>query len=231
MLVDTGANVTLVRTDLAQKLKGNFIYTAPNISLKTATGEKAGIHGKLDAAIECGSRKFQHKIYVADITDPCILGLDFLQKFNFMVDLEKNEIRTGGEEIPLFSASAEDSKLCTVLAKEKTIIPARSECLIQGIPEASGKFRYAVTDFPSEVSQKGVLVAATLVDLKKGAIPVRVLNVDHKPKTIDKGAVIATCEPVVDIVARPQEFSESLRLPSILENLEGLNEEQRTAVK
>ncbi|GBN29506.1 hypothetical protein AVEN_254947-1, partial [Araneus ventricosus] len=121
-----------------------------------------------------------------------------------MVDLEKNEIRTGGEEIPLFSASAEDSKLCSVLAKEKTIIPARSECLIQGVPEASGKFRYAVTDFPSQISQKGVLVAATLVDLKKEAIPVRVLNLDHKPKTIDKGAVIATCEPVVDIVARPQ---------------------------
>ncbi|GBO46668.1 hypothetical protein AVEN_15241-1 [Araneus ventricosus] len=171
MLVDTGANVTLVRADLAQKLKGNFIYTAPNISLKTATGEKAEIHGKLDAAIECGSRKFQHKIYVADITDPCILGLDFLQKFNFMVDLEKNEIRTGGEEIPLFSASAEGSKLCSVLAKEKTIIPARSECLIQGVPEASGKFRYAVTDFPSQVSQKGVLVAATLVDLKKRSHP------------------------------------------------------------
>ncbi|GBN15364.1 hypothetical protein AVEN_56655-1 [Araneus ventricosus] len=133
MLVDTGANVTLVRTDLAQKLKGNFIYTAPNNSLKTATGEKVEIHGKLDAAIECRSRKFQHKIYVADITDPCILGLDFLQKFNFTVDLLKNEIRTGGEEIPLFLASAEDSKLCSVLAKEKTIIPARLECLIQGV--------------------------------------------------------------------------------------------------
>ncbi|GBO17627.1 Retrovirus-related Pol polyprotein from transposon 297, partial [Araneus ventricosus] len=206
MLVDTGANDTLVRTDLAQKLKENFIYTAPNICLKTATGEKAEIHGKLDAAIECGSGKFQHRIY-------------------------KNEIRTGGEEIPLLSASAEHSKLCSVLAKEKTIIPARSECLIQGVPEASGKFRYAVTDFPSQVSQKGVLVAATHVDLKKEAIPVRVLNLDNKPKAIDKGAVIATCEPVVDIVARPRGFSESLRLPSILENLEGLNEEQRTAVK
>ncbi|GBN55348.1 Retrovirus-related Pol polyprotein from transposon 297 [Araneus ventricosus] len=61
--------------------------------------------------------------------------------------------------------------------------------------------------------------------------PVRVLSLDNKPKTVDKGAVIATYEPVVDIVARPQEFSESLRLPSILENLEGLNEEQRTVVK
>ncbi|GBN24711.1 Transposon Ty3-I Gag-Pol polyprotein [Araneus ventricosus] len=167
MLVDTSPNVTLVRTDLAQKLKGNFIYTAPNIFLKTATGEKAEIRGKLDAAIECGSRKFQHRIYVADITDPCILGLDFLQKFIFTLDLEKNEIWTGGEEIPLFSDSAEHSKLCSVLAKEKTIIPARSECLIQGIPEVSGKFRYAVTSSPIQVSQKDVLVAATLVNLKR----------------------------------------------------------------
>ncbi|GBM15592.1 hypothetical protein AVEN_95234-1 [Araneus ventricosus] len=209
MLVDTGANVTLVRTDLAQKLKENFIYTAPNISLKTATGEKAEIRGKLDAAIECGCRKFQHRIYVADITDACILGLNFLQKFNFTVDLEKNEIRTGGEEIPLFSASAEHLK--------------ESQKFLENSD--------AVTDFPSQVSQKAVLVAATLVDLKREAIPVRVLNLNNKPKTVDKGAVIATCEPVVDIVARPQEFSESLRLPLILENLEGLNEEQRTAVK
>ncbi|GBN32418.1 hypothetical protein AVEN_169512-1 [Araneus ventricosus] len=189
MLVNTGANVTLVRTDLAQKMKEKFIYTASNISLKTANGEKAEIHGKLDAAIECGSRKFQHRIYVDDITDPCILGLDFLQKFNFMADLEKNEIRIGGEEIPLFSASAEHS---------------------------------------NQVTQKGVFVAATLVDLKRQVIPVRVLNLDNKPKTADKGAVVATCEPVVDIVARPQKFSESQHLPV---NLEGLNEEQRTAVR
>ncbi|GBM25302.1 Retrovirus-related Pol polyprotein from transposon 412, partial [Araneus ventricosus] len=231
MLVDTGANVTLLRTDLAQKLKEQLIYTAPNISLKTATGEKTEIRGKLDASIECGSRKFHLRIYVADITDPCILGLDFLQKFNFTVDLEKNEIRTRGEEIPLFSASVQHSKSCSVLAKKRTIIPARSECLIQGVPEVPGQFRYAVTNFPSQVSQKGVLVAATLVDLEMEAIPVRVLNLNNKPKILDKGDVIATCEPVVDIVARPQGFSGVQHLQSTLENLQILNEEQRIAVR
>ncbi|GBL95447.1 hypothetical protein AVEN_154836-1 [Araneus ventricosus] len=125
MLVDTGANVTPLRTELAQKLKEQLIYKAPNISLKTATGEKTEIRGKLDASIECGSRKFHHRIYVADITY-CILGLDFLQKFNFRVDLEKNEIRTEGEEIPLFSASIQPSMSRFVLAKKRTIIPARS---------------------------------------------------------------------------------------------------------
>ncbi|GBO40219.1 hypothetical protein AVEN_154250-1 [Araneus ventricosus] len=207
MLVDTGANITLLRTDLAQELKEQLIYTTPNISLKTATGEKTEIRGKLDESIECGSRKFHHRIYVADITDTCILGLDFLQKFNITVDLEKNEIRTGGEEIPLFSANVQHSKSCSVLVKKRTIIPERSECVIQGILEAPGQFRYAVTNFPNQASQKGVLVAATLVDLEMEVIPVRVLNLYNEPKILDKGDVIATCVPVVDIVARPQEFS------------------------
>ncbi|GBN53348.1 hypothetical protein AVEN_221597-1 [Araneus ventricosus] len=126
MLVDTGANVTLLRTDLAQKLKEQLIYTASNISLKTATGEKTEIRGKLDASIESGSRKFHHRIYVADITDPCILGLDFLQKFNFIEDLEKNEIRTGGEEIPLFSASVQHSKSSYNTSKIRMSYPGSS---------------------------------------------------------------------------------------------------------
>ncbi|GBO34051.1 hypothetical protein AVEN_211867-1 [Araneus ventricosus] len=103
MLVDTGANVTPLRTNLTKKLKKQFISTAPKISLKTATGEKAEKHVKLDISLECGSIKFQHRIDIADITSPCILGPNFLQTFNFTVDLKKNEIGIGGEEIPLFS--------------------------------------------------------------------------------------------------------------------------------
>ncbi|GBM06338.1 hypothetical protein AVEN_121381-1 [Araneus ventricosus] len=102
---------------------------------------------------------------------------------------------------------------------------------MQGVPEISGQFRYAVTDFPSQVSQKVVVVATTLVDLKREAIPVRVLNLKNKPKIVDKGKIFATCEPMVGIFAHPHEFSEALHLPSILENLEILNEEQQRAVR
>ncbi|GBL92205.1 hypothetical protein AVEN_91538-1 [Araneus ventricosus] len=63
------------------------------------------------------------------------------------------------------------------------------------------------------------------------AIPIRILNLNNKPKILDKGDVIATCEPVVDIVARPQEFSGAQHLLSTLENFQILNEEQRTAVR
>ncbi|GBN39237.1 hypothetical protein AVEN_219660-1 [Araneus ventricosus] len=63
------------------------------------------------------------------------------------------------------------------------------------------------------------------------AIPVRVLNLNNKPRILDKGHVIATCEPVVDIIARPQEFSGAQHLPSTLENFQILNEKQRSAVR
>ncbi|GFU12613.1 retrovirus-related Pol polyprotein from transposon opus [Nephila pilipes] len=72
---------------------------------------------------------------------------------------------------------------------------------------------------PGESLQDAVTnssVAATLVDLKKETIPVRILNMDNKPKTMDKGAIIATYEPVVDIVARLQEFSGEHPFHSIL---------------
>ncbi|GBO07506.1 hypothetical protein AVEN_105705-1 [Araneus ventricosus] len=45
-----------------------------------------------------------------DITDSCILGMGFLQKFQFTVNLEKNEIRTGSEEISLFSVNTQHRK-------------------------------------------------------------------------------------------------------------------------
>ncbi|GBM09879.1 hypothetical protein AVEN_241206-1 [Araneus ventricosus] len=79
-LVNRGTSITLLRVDLARKLKERRIYTAPSKNLKTATSEKAKIQGKLDA---CVLREFQHRVYAAEITDSCILGMNFLQKFKF----------------------------------------------------------------------------------------------------------------------------------------------------
>ncbi|GBL94941.1 hypothetical protein AVEN_187458-1 [Araneus ventricosus] len=148
-LVDTGTNITPLREGLAHQLKERLIYMAPNLTLKTATGEKAKIQWKLDASIECGSRKFQHTVYVAAITNSCILGLDFLQKFKFTVDLEKNEVWTGSEEIPLFSVSTQHRKRTF----DRTDVLSRRFC-IEGCEPCSNtekKFRME-TDISVEAS-------------------------------------------------------------------------------
>ncbi|UYV82242.1 K02A2.6-like [Cordylochernes scorpioides] len=75
MVIDTGANVTLVRTDVFQNLypKPAEVRMKP-ISLQTATGERAKVHHCVLLSIQIGSKIFQHKGYVADIMDECIIA-------------------------------------------------------------------------------------------------------------------------------------------------------------
>ncbi|GFX50576.1 retrovirus-related Pol polyprotein from transposon opus [Trichonephila clavipes] len=54
MIIDTGANVSIIWNDLAQKLK-KLIWTPPRVVLQTVTGERFDIHGKLKAKIRTES--------------------------------------------------------------------------------------------------------------------------------------------------------------------------------
>ena len=45
MVIDTGAYVTIIRSDLAHKLGGKLIWTPPCVTLQTVTGDKIDVHG------------------------------------------------------------------------------------------------------------------------------------------------------------------------------------------
>ncbi|GFW22938.1 retrovirus-related Pol polyprotein from transposon 17.6 [Trichonephila clavipes] len=102
MIIDTGANVSIIRNDLAQKLKEKLLWTPPRVVLQTVTGENIDIHGKLKVKIRFGDTTYQHAVYVADIADPFILGLDFLKEHGFTLDFNKNELRFIHEEVTIF---------------------------------------------------------------------------------------------------------------------------------
>ena len=53
-----------------------------NCWMKTVTGEKAPILGKGKLQLSIGTLQVQHEMWVADITDDCILGTDFLQPYH-----------------------------------------------------------------------------------------------------------------------------------------------------
>ncbi|GBM25665.1 hypothetical protein AVEN_131345-1 [Araneus ventricosus] len=74
---------------------------------------------------------------------------------------------------------------------------------------------------PRRYSNKGVLVAAALVDIESETIPVRVLNLNNKPNILDKGA---DCHLSSRIFWRTTSTDN-------LDNLKILDEEQQTAVR
>ena len=71
-------------------------------------------------------------MWVADIQDECILGLDFLELHRCMVDLRDNVLYIGGEAIPLQkkgSCSLARLKACCTVLDTNASLPSHSECV------------------------------------------------------------------------------------------------------
>ncbi|GFV82332.1 retrovirus-related Pol polyprotein from transposon 17.6 [Trichonephila clavipes] len=102
MIIDTGANVSIIRNDLAPEIKRETYLDPASRGATDHDGEKIDIHGKLKVKIQFGDTTYQHAVYVADIADPFILGLDFLKEHGFTLDFNKNELRSIHEEVTIF---------------------------------------------------------------------------------------------------------------------------------
>ena len=85
MVVDTGANLTVVRPDVLSKSTLSRLQGTMSL-LKTATGDTANVAGKLWLRIKIGGTEVSHETLVADISDKFILGLDFLMAHGCTVD-------------------------------------------------------------------------------------------------------------------------------------------------
>ncbi|GFX77639.1 retrovirus-related Pol polyprotein from transposon 412 [Trichonephila clavipes] len=170
MIIDTGANVSIIRNDLAQKLKEKLIWTPPRVVLQTVTGEKIDIHGKLNVKIKFGDTTYQHAVYVADIADPFILGLDFLKEHGFTLDFNKNELRSIHEEVTIFKIEHRTESIRQVTANENITIPPRTEIIVPGYIGNDVSFNSGLTG-SAENKANGLLIASTLVDLSRKTIP------------------------------------------------------------
>lgn len=218
LVVDTGANVTIIRPDVMRQTGKQCFLTTPTATLQTVTGDTIKVYGKINVIIRFGQRTYQHEAYVADIKDHCILGLDFLRKFNFCMDLGRNKIFTADEEVLLFGASEEEFQSYRVLAMEECTVPARSECVLKGKCEKLVNC-VGVTEVPSQDNMpKGVMVAASLVDLSKITVPVRVVNLSDSDRVIRKGEEVSKCVPVTSVI-KSTDSSGSDKLDNLLASM------------
>ena len=92
MIVDRGANVTVVRPDVLSKQTLPRLRATNNV-LKTATGETAKVCGKLRLWVRIVGTQVLHEVLVANISDRFILGLDFLMAHSFTVDAGAGSLR------------------------------------------------------------------------------------------------------------------------------------------
>ena len=95
----------------------------------TVTGEKPPIQGKGDFHVRIGTQEAVHPMWVADIQDECILGLDFLELHGCMVDLGDNVLHISGEAIPLQKGSCSLTGLKSCCMDTNASLPSHSGCV------------------------------------------------------------------------------------------------------
>ena len=178
------------------------------------TGEHAPIHGRGQLQLGIGSLTVPQELWVADIHDECILGLDFLQTHNCQVNLKDGSLIIGEEEIPLKKSQATVEPTCyKVVLKEGVCIPPLAEAVIPVRLEGAGDdgagmdYHWGLLEQEMPKFLDNLLVARTLVDLQQKQIPLRVMNLSNQPQMINKGTQLANCETINCVVVPEVDIS------------------------
>ena len=101
LTVDTGSNISIVHPQVLQHSSTRATIQPVESQLRTVTGGTAPILGITTMPLTVGTFQAKQRMWVTDIADECILGLDFLQQHNCQVDLKKALLHIGNEEVPL----------------------------------------------------------------------------------------------------------------------------------
>ena len=129
--IDTGSNISIIRPDILPEQQQQTIQPVSQ-SFRTVTGDKAPILGKGDLHVRIGSLEAVHPMWIADIEDECILGLDFLELHGCRLDLRDSVLYLNGDEIPLLktgNCSIASAKTYRAVLDTTISLPPHSECV------------------------------------------------------------------------------------------------------
>jgi hypothetical protein len=102
--VDTGAYVTAARSDIA----AGCLEREPNpgFTLQSVSGESLPILKQILLLLNLGCRPLRIWVFVGNITDKLVLGLDILRAYDASVDIGPQKLRLAEEEVSLRSPRA-----------------------------------------------------------------------------------------------------------------------------
>ncbi|CAF1547389.1 unnamed protein product [Rotaria magnacalcarata] len=91
MLIDSGASLTLINSNLSNRLpyhiRQRVEYQTGNLQLHLADKSSLQVQNSLLLTITIANQTKTHRVHVVpNLWRPCIIGNDFIQKFNLQVD-------------------------------------------------------------------------------------------------------------------------------------------------
>ncbi|CAG2246060.1 unnamed protein product [Mytilus edulis] len=179
MLVDTGATITILRSDILSHLP-NYVtehLEKVNTNLLMEPGESTPFLGKCKVEFHLYDEPFQHEVWFADILNEGILGFDFLAKYRCDISVKDyNLTMDNTTKIPLF-ASCMDKSCCRIVIGETTTVNPYTKVILTGIPSNVLSRSESMMIEPSErFTEKNHMLLARLLKNDRKHIPLRRLD-------------------------------------------------------
>ena len=191
-LVDTGANITIIQTQLWEAMSRSPASTPSQLehvldTMKLADGRSSSFLGRGKMTIALGDRKLIHTIWVAEIEPEGILGLDFLRQYDCQLVLKDGcyELQFGAPSEATHRQPATPSCF-RVSVENTTVVPPRSEALVAGkiVSQCAPVLGLLEPTARLKVVNQ-LILARSLVDTSSEIIPLRVLNPTDYPCTLE----------------------------------------------
>jgi hypothetical protein len=126
-------------------------------------------------------------VFVADITNELILGLDILRACNASLDIGRQTLQLAEEEISLWSPGAGPHPSGMIVVKDH-VIPALCEGIVMArLENPLGVENGLVEPSPQAHPPEGIYIARTLVQDHQ-EVPVRVLNATNRDQKLTRGS-------------------------------------------
>jgi hypothetical protein len=155
---------------------------------------------EVSLTLTLGRRPLKISVFIADITDELILGLDVLPTYDESVDI----LRLAEEEVSLWNLGAGPRPSSLVVAEVK-VIPARCEGIVIARLESPLVVENGLVEpSPQAHPPDGIYITRTLVQDRQ-KIPIRVLNATHREYKLTRGSPLAHSEPVTLVTDRDME--------------------------
>jgi hypothetical protein len=141
--VDTGAYVTVVRPDIAAGWPERQL--SQRFKPQTVSGERLPILKEAFLTLTLGRRPLKIWVFVANITNELIFGLDILRAYDASVDLRRQTLCLAGEEISLWNPGAGPRPSSVVVAKDQ-VMPAKCEGILMARSESPLEVESSLVD-------------------------------------------------------------------------------------
>ena len=171
-LIDTGAAVSLMSTEVWDRIKP---VDAPrlnpvNIKLVGVDGVPFQVKGSVTVQLEMPGRTFCQELIVANAsTCEGILGLNFLEANECVLNLSQGTMCSRGTNISLYAEGSQDQGIVEVVLPETFTIAATSEVEVMGMMPESCEGVWTVE--PKPLKKPQVMVARAIVVPQDGNVP------------------------------------------------------------